>query len=211
MVIGFFGSGSGSFSTVTIIALASSINFRGGALLLDDLSSPAYKSFGGSTGRRRTPFSSCATTAAWSVFRGYRDGYSASNGETPATMAAAPRTSSSDGQNDDWNATSPVSGEHRNSYGGALPLVNGDWCAAVASFSNISSGSSITPSWQPQSSQQTHILLHFPDGDRKTHHPGNFLPFSRLQSINDFTVEICFANMQNKMLRDGIKRRKYVK
>nr|GLL31752.1 uncharacterized protein LOC109177551 [Ipomoea trifida] len=43
MVIGFFGSGSGSFSTVTIIALASSINFRGGALLLDDLSSPAYE------------------------------------------------------------------------------------------------------------------------------------------------------------------------
>nr|GME10303.1 hypothetical protein Iba_scaffold9903CG0020 [Ipomoea batatas]GME17525.1 hypothetical protein Iba_scaffold18920CG0370 [Ipomoea batatas] len=176
MVIGFFGSGSGSFSTVRIIALASIINFRGGALLLDDL----FKSFCGSTGRRRTPFSSCATAAAWSVFRGYRDGYSASNGETPATLAAAPQTSSSDGQNDDWNATSPISGEHRSSYGGALPLVNGDWCATVASFSNISSGSSFTPStsWQPQSSQQTHILLHFPGGDQKTHHPSNFLQFS---------------------------------
>nr|GMD03940.1 hypothetical protein Iba_chr06aCG13700 [Ipomoea batatas]GMD03941.1 hypothetical protein Iba_chr06aCG13710 [Ipomoea batatas] len=168
MVIGFFGSGSGSFSTVTIIALASSINFRGGALLLDDLLTTANSLL------------LLCDDGGLECVRGYHDGYSASNGETPATLAAAPQTSSSDGQNDDWNATSPISGEHRSSYGGALPLVNGDWCATVASFSNISSGSSITPStsWEPQSSQQTHILLHFPGDDQKTHHPGNFLQFS---------------------------------
>nr|GME20923.1 protein IQ-DOMAIN 1-like [Ipomoea batatas] len=118
------------------------------------------RSFGGSTGRRRTPFSSYATTAAWSVVGGYRDGYSASNGETPATLAAAPRTSSSHEQNDDWHATSPVFGEHRSSYGGALPLVNGDWCAAVASFSNISSSLPVQALPPPHPGNPSHPNKH---------------------------------------------------
>nr|GLL27151.1 F-box protein At1g61340-like [Ipomoea trifida] len=49
----------------------------------------------------------------------------ASSGETPATLATAPPTSISNGQNGDRHATSPIFDEQHNNYGGALPLVDG--------------------------------------------------------------------------------------
>nr|GLL41825.1 filaggrin-2-like isoform X2 [Ipomoea trifida] len=48
---------------------------------------------------------------AWSVVGDYGNGFSASSGETSETLAATPRTRSSDGQNG-AHATSPVSGDN---------------------------------------------------------------------------------------------------